>query len=125
MSGTPPGGNKVPAADQDSLFVPPEHAVVQATPAFHATRTQRFALIIGLLVAFWLALQLFGSVLAPFVAATVLAYALDPAATALNRLGLSRGFSAILMILAVLLGVLLFALLLYPLVIVQVGLLVN
>ncbi|HVZ09595.1 AI-2E family transporter [Rhodopila sp.] len=91
----------------------------------HATRWQRLALIGGLLIALWLALQLFGSVLAPFVAAGVLAYALDPAATALNRMGLSRGLAALLMIFAVLAGVLLFALLLYPLLIVQVGLLVN
>ena len=49
------------------------------TAASHSTRAQRFALIIGLLVAFWLALQLFASVLAPFVAAAVIAYALDPA----------------------------------------------
>jgi predicted PurR-regulated permease PerM len=125
MSGTPPGGNKVPAADQGSFFVPPEQAVVPATPAFHATRTQRFALIIGLLVTFWLALQLFASVLAPFVAAAVLAYALDPPTTHLSRLGLPRGIAALVMIIAVIAGVLLFALLLYPLVIVQVGLLVN
>src|SRR3954462_9809207 len=110
MSWRQRGENWGAPADQDSSDVPPPAmpevaAVSRPTPVPHATRTQRFALIIGLLVAFWLALQLFGSVLAPFVAATVLAYALDPAATALNRLGLSRGFSAILMILAVLLGV--------------------
>ncbi len=90
-----------------------------------STRTQRFALIIGLLVAFWLALQLFTSVLAPFVAAAVIAYALDPPTTRLCRLGLPRSMAAMLMILGLLLAVLLFALLLYPLVIVQVGLLVN
>ncbi|MBS0642937.1 MAG: AI-2E family transporter [Proteobacteria bacterium] len=81
--------------------------------------------MIGLLIGFWLTLQLFGSVLAPFVAAGVLAYALDPAIRSLHRLGLSRGLAAGLMIIAVLLGVLLFALLLYPLVIVQVSLLVT
>ncbi len=90
-----------------------------------STRTQRFALIIGLLVAFWLALQLFTSVLAPFVAAAVIAYALDPPTSRLCRLGLPRSVAAMLMILGLLLAVLLFALLLYPLVIVQVGLLVN
>src|SRR3954452_16893354 len=105
--------------------MPEVAAVSRPTPVPHATRTQRFALIIGLLVTFWLVLQLFGSVLAPFVAAAVLAYALDPAATALNRLGLSRGLASIVMILAVLLGVLLFALLLYPLLIVQISLLVT
>jgi predicted PurR-regulated permease PerM len=90
-----------------------------------STRTQRFALIIGLLVAFWLALQLFTSVLAPFVAAAVIAYALDPPTTRLCRLGMPRSMAAMLMILGLLLAVLLFALLLYPLVVVQVGLLVN
>jgi predicted PurR-regulated permease PerM len=90
-----------------------------------STRTQRFALIIGLLVAFWLALQLFTSVLAPFVAAAVIAYALDPPTTKLCRLGLPRSMAAMMMILGLLLAVLLFALLLYPLVVVQVGLLVN
>ncbi|WP_254073186.1 AI-2E family transporter [Acidisphaera sp. S103] len=105
------------ATSTDSMSTPPR--------VFHATRAQRFALIIGLLVVFWLALQLFASVLAPFVAAAVIAYALDPAATRLTRLGLPRGAAALLMILAVIAAVLLFALLLYPLVIVQVGLLVN
>jgi predicted PurR-regulated permease PerM len=139
----------VPAADQDTLIaqhgappepsaLPPDHTAspaehVASLPehvaglqaAFHATRAQRFALIIGLLVVFWLALQLFASVLAPFVAAAVLAYALDPPTTRLTRMGLPRGAAALAMILAVIAGVLLFALLLYPLVIVQVGLLVN
>jgi predicted PurR-regulated permease PerM len=82
-------------------------------------------LIVGLLVVFWLALQLFASVLAPFVAAAVMAYALDPPTTKLTRLGLPRGVAALSMILAVLASVLLFALLLYPLVIVQIGLLVG
>ena len=118
--------SSLPAADQDQLIAdaPAEPAATPAR-AFHATRAQRFALIIGLLVAFWLALQLFASVLAPFVAAAVIAYALDPAATRLTRLGLPRGAAALLMILAVIAAVLLFALLLYPLVLVQIGLLVN
>jgi predicted PurR-regulated permease PerM len=125
----------LPAADQDQLIAearseaPGEavHAepVAAPVPAFHATRAQRFALIIGLLVVFWLALQLFASVLAPFVAAAVIAYALDPAATQLTRLGLPRDAAALLMMLAVIAAVLLFALLLYPLVVVQIGQLVN
>ncbi|HEY0184164.1 MAG TPA: AI-2E family transporter [Rhodopila sp.] len=128
----------MPAAQQDQLIAEPSAETQPAeTPlaepatapgtvrVFHATRAQRFAFVIGLLVVFWLALQLFASVLAPFVAAAVIAYALDPAATRLTRLGVPRGAAALLMILAVLAAVLLFALLLYPLVIVQVGLLVN
>jgi predicted PurR-regulated permease PerM len=59
------------------------------------------------------------------VAAAVIAYALDPPTTRLCRLGLPRSMAAMMMILGLLLAVLLFALLLYPLVVVQVGLLVN
>ncbi len=114
-----------PADQTADLFGVVQHAITPAAPKPHATRTQRFALIIGLLVVLWLALQLFGSVLAPFVAAAVLAYALDPAASRLEKMGLNRGIAALAMILAVIAAVLLFALLLYPLVIVQVGLLVG
>ena len=116
----------VPAADQDLALadVPIEPTSV-VSPTFHATRTQRFALIIGLLVVFWLALQLFASVLAPFVAAAVIAYALDPPTTRLTSFGMRRGGAALAMLLALIAAALFFALLLYPLVIVQIGLLVN
>lgn len=63
--------------------------------------------------------------LAPFVAAGVIAYALDPPARALVRLGLPRGVAAAVMVLAVIAGVLLFVLLLYPLILSQVGLLLG
>jgi predicted PurR-regulated permease PerM len=97
-----------------------------ATPsAGQATRGQRVALVIGLLVVAWLALQLFASVLAPFVAAVGIAYVLDPPTTRLTRLGMARGFAALLVILALLAGVLLFALLLYPLILQQIGLLLG
>ena len=43
------------------------------------------ALLVGLLVAAWLALQLFASVLLPFVAAAGIAYVLDPPTTRLTR----------------------------------------
>jgi predicted PurR-regulated permease PerM len=71
-----------------------------------ATRGQRMALVVGLLVVVWLALQLFASVLAPFVAAAGIAYVLDPPTTRLTRLGVGRGFAALLMILGLLAGVL-------------------
>ncbi|HEY0423309.1 MAG TPA: AI-2E family transporter [Rhodopila sp.] len=132
MSGTQPEENDVSAAGQDLLSPPKEPAVAAKEAAaappsafHHATRTQRFALIIGLAVVSWLALALFASILAPFVAAGVLAYALDPPTTQLTRVGLPRGAAALLMIVGVIAAVLLFALLLYPLVIVQIGLLVN
>jgi predicted PurR-regulated permease PerM len=121
----------LPPADEDLLLAPKEPVIIPKeigvvpVAVFHATRTQRLAFIIGLLVVLWLALQLFASVLAPFVAAAVLAYALDPPTTRLTRLGLHRGVASLSMMLAVIAAVLLFALLLYPLVIVQIGLLVN
>jgi predicted PurR-regulated permease PerM len=114
--------NKLPPDDQKLL---PDQGGELPTSSYHATRVQRFALIVGLLVAFWLALQLFASILAPFVAAAVIAYALDPPTTQLTRLGIRRGGAALIMVLALIASALIFALLLYPLVIVQIGLLVN
>lgn len=90
-----------------------------------ATRGQRMALVVGLLIVAWLALQLFQSVLAPFVAAAGIAYVLDPPTTQLTRFGLSRGIAALVMIVALLAAVLLFALLLYPLILQQIGLLIG
>jgi predicted PurR-regulated permease PerM len=90
-----------------------------------ATRGQRVALVVSLIVVAWLALQLFASVLAPFVAAAGIAYVLDPPTTRLTRLGLGRGLAALFVILALLAGVLLFALLLYPLILQQIGLLLG
>jgi predicted PurR-regulated permease PerM len=90
-----------------------------------ATRGQRVALGVGLLIVAWLALQLFQSVLAPFVAAAGIAYVLDPPTTQLTRLGLNRGLAALLMILGLLAAVLLFALLLYPLILQQIGQLIG
>jgi predicted PurR-regulated permease PerM len=90
-----------------------------------ATRGQRVALVVGLLVVAWLALQLFASVLAPFVAAAGIAYVLDPPTTKLTALGLPRGLAALLMIVVLLAGALLFVLLLYPLILQQIGLLIG
>jgi predicted PurR-regulated permease PerM len=104
----------------------PRSWFAEAAPqAGQATRGQRVALVVGLLVVAWLALQLFASVLAPFVAAAGIAYVLDPPTTRLNRFGLGRGTAALLMIVALLAGVLLFALLLYPLILQQIGLLLG
>lgn len=115
-----PPPNLPPPAERRAWFAS------AATPLNgHATRGQRAALVIGLLVVLWLALQLFASVLAPFVAAAGIAYVLDPPTTRLTRLGMPRGIAALLMILAVLAAVLLFALLLYPLILQQVGLLLG
>lgn len=91
----------------------------------NATRAQRIGLLVGLFVAALVAMQLFASVLTPFATAAVLAYVLHPAAERLTNLGLGRGFVAFLLIIAVLAAAFVFALLLYPLLIMQAGLLIS
>jgi predicted PurR-regulated permease PerM len=90
-----------------------------------ATRAQRIGAVVALLVATWVVLQLFASVLLPFVAAAGIAYVLDPPTTRLARLGLPRGVAALLMLLALIAAILLFALLLYPLILAQIGILFS
>ena len=114
----PPG--PPPPVERRSWFPQPRNEL-----SGQATRGQRVALVVGLMVVAWLALQLFASVLAPFVAAAGIAYVLDPPTTRLTRLGLGRGIAALLVILALLAAVLLFALLLYPLILQQIGLLLG
>ncbi len=120
-----------PAPDQGEPDAAPRLAMPAAPPplALHhpakATRGQRIALLVGLLVVAWLALQLFASVLLPFVAAAGIAYVLDPPTRRLTRLGMRRSLAATVMMLAMVAAVLLFALLLYPLIVVQFGLLIN
>ena len=94
-------------------------------PVPRATRRQRIALLAGLALALIVAIQLFASILLPFVAAAGIAYFLDPLATRLNRAGASRTGAALLLVAGLLLGGLLFALLLYPLIISQIGILVS
>lgn len=143
MSGVPPTGDKsmafmrlmrppparTPRDDPDmtlgadvAIPGPPRPPTAPPAAPLRATRGQRIALAVGLLVVTALALELFGGVLAPFVAAAVIAYALDPATTRLTRWGLPRGVAALVMVLALLAAFLLFALLLYPLLLSQVGL---
>ncbi len=114
----PPETRPPPSEPRPWLAEPP------ALPG-RATRNQRVALIVGLLVVAWLALQLFASVLAPFVAAAGIAYVLDPPTTKLTQFGLPRGLAALVMIIVLLAGVLLFVLLLYPLILQQIGLLIG
>lgn len=106
-----------PRLDPDPAILPPARV--------HSTRGQRIALLVGLVIAAWLILQLFASILLPFVAAAGIAYFLDPPATRLTRIGVPRGLAALLMIVALLSLGLLFALLLYPLIIAQIGLLIG
>ncbi len=88
-----------------------------------STRLQRWALIAGVLVTLYVALQLFASVLLPFVAAATIAYFLDPPTSRLARVGMPRSVAAALMVVGVLTAMLIFALLLYPLLIAQIGIL--
>jgi predicted PurR-regulated permease PerM len=112
---------EVPPPAERRPWSPPTPAQMSG----QATRGQRVGLVVGLMVVAWLALQLFASVLAPFVAAAGIAYVLDPPTTRLTRLGLGRGIAALLVILTLLAAVLLFALLLYPLILQQIGLLLG
>ncbi len=104
----------------DSLILPPVPARMD-----HATRTQRMLLLGGVLVVFWLTLQLFSSVLLPFVAAASIAYALDPFCTRMVKARIPRGLAAVILVIGLILAVLMFALLLYPLVVSQAVLLVG
>ncbi|HSU05720.1 MAG TPA: AI-2E family transporter [Acetobacteraceae bacterium] len=119
---TLPPDPPVSAAPVAEPPVQPMPAAPETPPLLHATRGQRIALGLGLAVAAWLVLQLFAGVLAPFVAAGVLAYVLDPPTSRLHRLGMPRWVAALVMVLAAIAAVLLFALLLYPLILSQIGL---
>ena len=110
--GTPPGGTTARQVGSPKILA-------------HATRAQRIGAVVALLVVAWLALQLFASVLLPFVAAAGIAYGLDPPTTRLVRLGLPRGAAALLMLLGLIAAALLFALLLYPLILAQVAILFS
>ncbi len=90
-----------------------------------STRMQRLLLLAVLLTLAWLGLNLFASVLLPFVVASGIAYFLDPVATRLARAGMPRGAGAFLLIVALIAGGLLCALLLYPLVLAQLAILTG
>ena len=94
-------------------------------PLRSATRAQRFGLLAGLLLVLAAALHLFASILLPFVMAAGIAYFLDPPTTRLTRAGMPRGVAALLMVVALVAAGLLFALLLYPLLLAQVGILIS
>lgn len=99
---------------------PPEPAA-----GAHATRGQRYALVGGLVLAALLGMHLFASVLLPFASGALLAYVLHPASDRMERWGMGRGLASFLLIMAVLAATLIFALLLYPLLIMQAGLLLG
>jgi len=93
-------------------------------PPREATRAQRIALVLGLFAAAAAMLWLFSSILLPFVAAAFIAYFLDPPTTRLARSGVPRGLAALLMIVALVATTLIAVLLLYPLLLAQLGTLI-
>ena len=111
---------------------PRSAAPVPAAPRFPppsaprtATRRQRIALVLGLSGALLLGLWKFQGILTPFVLAAVIAYFLDPLATRLARLGVRRGLGAFLLILLLSTVTMLAVLLFYPLVLAQLGILLQ
>ena len=114
------------AAGHDAAPASAPHPKPDAAPPRRmATQGQRLALLAALLLAFWLALNLFASILLPFVAAAGIAYFLDPPTSRLSRAGVPRGAAAFGMVLTLVAACLLFALLLYPLLLSQIGLLIS
>jgi predicted PurR-regulated permease PerM len=109
-----PSSAAIPAPEPEPRF-----------PLRHATRAQRFGLLAGLLAVLAAMLHLFASILLPFVVAAGIAYFLDPPTTRLTRAGMPRGLAALLMVVALVAAGLLFALLLYPLLLAQVGILIS
>ncbi|EFH10983.1 AI-2E family transporter, partial [Teichococcus cervicalis] len=97
------------------------HGVVAGGGPRTATRNQRLALVLGLLGAALFLLWLFSAILTPFVLAACIAYFLDPLATRLSRLGVPRGLAALVLVTGLMGLALLALLLLYPLIIAQVG----
>jgi predicted PurR-regulated permease PerM len=90
-----------------------------------ATRNQRLALFFGVPAALLLAIWWFSPILTPFVLAGCIAYFLDPPATRLERIGVRRPLGAFLLIFALFAACLLAMLVLYPLVIQQIGVLLT
>ena len=88
-------------------------------------RWPRIALLCGLVVVFWIALQLFEPILMPFVAAAGIAYVMDPFCTRMTRARIPRGLASLILVLGLITIMLLFALLLYPLIVDQIRLLVG
>ncbi|HEV7252615.1 MAG TPA: AI-2E family transporter [Mesorhizobium sp.] len=84
-----------------AVLPPVEDAAALAAAAAAFRRQLRFWLIVAVLSS--LLIYLFSDILLPFVAGMVLAYFLDPVADRLQRLGLSRLFATILIVVGTLL----------------------
>ncbi len=90
-----------------------------------ATKAQRTGLMVGLGAALLFCLWLFQGILTPFVLAAVIAYFLDPLATRMARLGIRRSLGAFSLIFLLMALGLAAVLLLYPIILAQLGILVQ
>jgi predicted PurR-regulated permease PerM len=125
MNAEPPLIVTPPPPAPDLLKVSPVAPPLPPPWPLQSTRYQRVALLVGVGVVLWLGLQLFSSVLMPFVAAAGIAYVLDPFCTRMERAKVPRGLAALMLVIGLSLVALIFVLLLYPLVLNQVSLLVG
>ncbi|WP_369412587.1 AI-2E family transporter [Neoroseomonas alba] len=114
----PPLPPLAPRSGPPARFPPP-------TAPRTATRAQRTALVVGFAAALLFCLWLFQGILTPFVLAAVVAYFLDPVATRLTRIGIRRPLAAFLLIFLLMATALIAALLFYPLILSQIGVLVQ
>ncbi|MEN9500647.1 MAG: hypothetical protein RIS83_2467 [Pseudomonadota bacterium] len=103
----------------------PRGVTPPVTGARSATKAQRSALLVGLAISLLFCLWLFQGILTPFVLAATIAYFLDPLATRLTRLGLPRSLAAFSLLLLLAACTLVALLLLYPLIVTQIGVLVQ
>ena len=88
-----------------------------------ATPLQRRFMLFGVVAAIFAMFWLFSAILTPFVLATCIAYFLDPVAGRMARAGIPRGLAAAMLCLMLVLLGLLAILLLYPLILAQIGVL--
>lgn len=93
-------------------------------PASASPRAKRW-LLIGLAGGFLFAMWMFSAILTPFVLATCIAYFLDPLCTRMARYGVPRWASAAGLVLGMVLAGLLAVLLFYPLILAQIGVLLQ
>ncbi|MBU8543882.1 AI-2E family transporter [Roseomonas sp. ROY-5-3] len=114
----------MPAGDLPKPRPGPAPLPPPVQPGRVATRAERWTLVIGGLTALFFAIWLFSAILTPFVLAGCIAYFLDPPTTRLARIGVPRSIAAFLLVLGLTATALLAMLLLYPLLVAQIGVLV-
>ncbi|MDO9500430.1 AI-2E family transporter [Falsiroseomonas sp.] len=119
-----PPAVKMPAGELPKPRPGPAPLPPPVQPGRLATRGERWAMVIGTLAALLLATWMFSAILTPFVLAGCIAYFLDPPTTRLARIGVPRPVAAFLLVLGLTALALLALLLLYPLLVAQIGVLV-